>query len=163
MFYSLEKSSGSNSFECPHCLRRFGRRSRLTSHIAVAHSSDRPLACAMCDAAFPSLDKLARHARTHTGEKPFACAQCPKAFADKRNLENHVRTHTGERPYACAVCSKAFAVRSHATDHARRVHHRTPEYFQCEHCSKRYRWKNKYRRHLKTSHPDRVATAESSK
>ncbi|EMR08814.1 hypothetical protein PNEG_02982 [Pneumocystis murina B123] len=82
-----EKSDG--KFVCLYngCLKRFGRKYNIQSHIQT-HLSDRPYCCPICRARFVRHHDLKRHIKIHGDQKPHVCP-CGKSFVRTDALKRH--------------------------------------------------------------------------
>lgn len=82
-----EKSDG--KFVCLYngCLKRFGRKYNIQSHIQT-HLSDRPYSCPICHARFVRHHDLKRHVKIHGDQKPYVCP-CGKSFVRTDALKRH--------------------------------------------------------------------------
>ncbi|KAG4304270.1 hypothetical protein PORY_002245 [Pneumocystis oryctolagi] len=82
-----EKSDG--KFVCLYngCLKRFGRKYNIQSHIQT-HLSDRPYCCPVCRARFVRHHDLKRHVKIHGDQKPYCCP-CGKSFVRADALKRH--------------------------------------------------------------------------
>ncbi|XP_045352012.1 zinc finger protein 398 isoform X2 [Leopardus geoffroyi] len=137
-------NSTERPFPCPDCPKRFADQARLTSH-RRAHASERPFRCAQCGRSFSLKISLLLHQRGHAQERPFSCPQCGIDFNGHSALIRHQMIHTGERPYPCTDCSKSFMRKEHLLNH-RRLH--TGERpFSCAHCGKSFIRKHHLMKH----------------
>lgn len=82
-----EKSDG--KFVCLYngCLKRFGRKYNIQSHIQT-HLSDRPYCCPVCRSRFVRHHDLKRHIKIHGDQKPYVCP-CGKSFVRTDALKRH--------------------------------------------------------------------------
>ncbi|CCJ31267.1 unnamed protein product [Pneumocystis jirovecii] len=82
-----EESDG--KFVCLYngCLKRFGRKYNIQSHIQT-HLSDRPYCCPICRARFVRHHDLKRHVKIHGDQKPYSCP-CGKSFVRTDALKRH--------------------------------------------------------------------------
>ncbi|KTW27269.1 hypothetical protein T552_02252 [Pneumocystis carinii B80] len=82
-----EKSDG--KFVCLYngCLKRFGRKYNIQSHIQT-HLSDRPYCCPICRVRFVRHHDLKRHIKIHGDQKPYVCP-CGKSFVRTDALKRH--------------------------------------------------------------------------
>ncbi|XP_075394595.1 zinc finger protein 449-like [Tenrec ecaudatus] len=170
---SQKKSVGEKHLQCPHCDKRFARKSHLTGHQAV-HSAA-PHHCPECRKAFLRKSDFTRHLRVHAGEKPHQCSICQKRFSRKSHLvghqnthmpgetytcsqcgkqlrhlsslQRHMKAHTGEKPYVCDVCERPFNRMASLTLHQRT--HTDERPFQCHYCEKSFRQKTTLTVHLR--------------
>lgn len=170
----LPKSDSQKTFTCPHCDKKFKRRTTLNAHIAV-HTNIRPYVCDICQksyaikcmltnhkkvhtdcnkckycpSTFSTPSKLERHLRTHTKDRPFMCdfKNCGKSFSDKRNLDGHKALHSDEFNFNCHDCGKKFKTKNQLKQHGKS--HGTSTPYICEICSKAYKYKSTLIFHLK--------------
>lgn len=55
----------------------------------ISNSGSISFVCEDCSRKFTSRSNLRRHVRTHTGEKPFMCEVCKRRFTQSNNLYAH--------------------------------------------------------------------------
>ncbi|KAF6213349.1 hypothetical protein GE061_011068 [Apolygus lucorum] len=93
--------------------------------------------CAFCDKKFKRRSRLSCHLTRHTGIKPHACDKCEKSFGTVWELNIHTRIH-----------KRDIVLQSHMVEHLN-VHKKSAS-FHCATCSKVFRWRSNYKKHLKT-------------
>ncbi|XP_045152396.1 zinc finger protein 449-like [Echinops telfairi] len=170
---SQQKSVREKHLQCPHCDKRFARKSHLTGH-QVVHSAA-PHHCPVCRKTFLRKSDLTRHLRVHAGEKPHQCSICQRRFSRKSHLvghqnthvagetytcnqcgkqlrhlssfQRHMKAHTGEKPYVCHVCDRNFNRMTSLTLHQRT--HTDERPFRCHYCEKSFRQKPTLTVHLR--------------
>ncbi|KAM9163428.1 zinc finger protein 783-like [Pangshura tecta] len=106
--HRLRAEGQARPLQCPHCVKSFTARPRLTVHPQRTHTGERPYACAQCGKSFIKRCNLLVHQRTHTGEKPYRCTECDRTFMQRSNLVLHLRAPSGERSSCCLKCGKGF-------------------------------------------------------
>ncbi|XP_045456181.1 zinc finger protein 649-like [Melitaea cinxia] len=117
------------------------------------------LACAQCEATFPSRAKLQNHVkRIHLGlkyNKNIVCEICGKNCTSNATLRYHQRRHTGEKPFPCDKCAARFISREQLRIHARTHSGERP--YGCALCGQRFSQKPALNRHYRVSalHTDR--------
>jgi hypothetical protein len=83
---------------CEICQKELSRSTTLRDHLRGVHSGDKPFACPLCLKRFARKSDLTTHQNTHGTRRKFACglpgtshANCPASFLRKRDLERHQR------------------------------------------------------------------------
>jgi len=109
--------------ECLQCDRVFDRPSHLARH-ARSHSTERPLKCAQCSAAFKVESSLRSHVRhVHAAQPRVTCDRCDDTFARAVDLRAHVqRTHAAGPVFPCEECGACFAAAHQLSKHSQNVH-----------------------------------------
>ena len=104
----MRSHSRERPFKCDQCLKAFGAKKSLKTHVRRVHEGEKRFKCDMCPKSFFLKNDFERHKLLHTGEKPLKCEFCAMGFISRSNLIIHLRCHTGEKPYSCDICGKAF-------------------------------------------------------
>ncbi|KAH6923268.1 hypothetical protein HPB50_026082 [Hyalomma asiaticum] len=82
-----------NSFKCSYCRVAFPYRDRLLVHLQK-HTGSGSFDCYVCARKFASEQNLLRHVKTvHGTVEYFCCHLCPRKFTRKDNLLAHTRKH----------------------------------------------------------------------
>ena len=124
---------------CHLCVKRYGNRERLTSHINV-HIDYRPYLCKTCGLGFPTAGWRRKHTLSEHATSPpkrFLCTLCDKTFRSKCALRRHEGSHSSERPYICDICGQGFKRNCHLLIHKRMHADERPH--RCDTCGKRFR------------------------
>ena len=87
--YIMGPEASDGKWVCTYqaCLKRFGRKENIRSHVQT-HLGDRQFRCRDCEKCFVRQHDLKRHAKIHTGAKPYPCA-CGQSFARQDALTRH--------------------------------------------------------------------------
>lgn len=72
---------------CPHCAHQCYDDNSLKSHMLV--HEEKTLKCSYCDKMLRRRKELVAHERMHTGEKPFACSICHARFPSVHGVRQH--------------------------------------------------------------------------
>ena len=149
-------------YNCPICDRAMIKKS-LAAHLErhdpeLAH----PYRCEIqdCDASFPSVRGLNKHAKTHSADAlphpdysdlPFVCGECDSRFKYKSALEQHMIWHRDDEPFECDQCDETFRTPYGLKDHA--IVHATERPFKCDQCPTTTKRKGDLEKHKKNFHP----------
>ncbi|XP_031632788.1 zinc finger protein 135-like [Contarinia nasturtii] len=155
-----------------------GKRYNDKKDQAAAKPIGKKHECPMCEYSSSTKSNLKRHIVTHTGEKPFSCTLCPKRFNRKHRLQYHMKTHVNEFLFSCSNCLQGFSTSNeqmeHEADckvkryecfsckkystlhkHCLKRHmqmHNDERLFQCNDCSKEFKWAESLKRHTMRIH-----------
>ena len=129
---SLENDQAKVLYTCPEadCMKRFGEKSHMASHVSIVHRGERPIPCSDvgCKKNFGRKSDMERHVMlVHRKQRPFSCSDvgCKKNFGRKSAMELHVRlVHMGERNFVCPKtgCKERFGKKCEIPDHLRAAH-----------------------------------------
>ena len=193
-------------FECTVCGEGFSEKDKLNKHLH-SHSDTRPdrhsvldemltvnttqgqvvtnageaiHQCSVCQRAFSSQDRLARHRSLHIRKRPFECTVNGNFFSDKDKRNKHplpqsdarpagssvgndrltvnkpksqIVTDTGDRMYQCLVCKREFSSEDRLARH--RSLHTRQKPFQCTMCGERFSDRDRLDQHLHSHSDDR--------
>ena len=108
--------------------------------------------------AIPATGRLDRRA---TGPAPLKdrdptkvyCPKCPKGFCHRKDMLRHVRKRCGkmEADFQCDHCSKKFKYEETLNDHISRFHTKVKAY-KCQMCEASSYYGKELRSHIKESH-----------
>ncbi|KAH7975060.1 hypothetical protein HPB49_023040 [Dermacentor silvarum] len=86
-----------NCFRCHYCRVAFKHHDRLMVHLQK-HTGSGSFDCFLCVRKFASEQNLLRHVKTvHGAPENFPCHLCPRKFTRKDNLLAHIRKHRTSR------------------------------------------------------------------
>lgn len=136
---------------CPHCGKRFLRRSSLNVHLK-SHDTNpvNYFICPIenCSRKFILKSQYSDHINTHTGIKPYICERCNAKYTLKQSLDAHTRKCVKEIQYKCTECDKQFTSSGGLSHHLRGKHRN--ELFRCE-CGKVYKYLTGLRLHKRNT------------
>ncbi|XP_065363944.1 transcription factor grauzone-like isoform X2 [Calliphora vicina] len=112
---------------CDICQTRVETWKALREHFLLAHTKTPYIKC--CDIVYRKPRELIEHLEWHKNPDMFRCQICDKNMSSARNLTIHI---TSEHP-----------------DEADSV-----EFYECEHCSKRIRNYNLFKKHMRSHNKD---------
>jgi KRAB domain-containing zinc finger protein len=146
--------SDTQKWQCIKCNIVFDEPSTLKQHYEKVHSTEKPTQspsrwrCKTCDINYPNSKELSRHyAHAHKDANIFPCSECPKTFTVWHNLKKHMLIHLGDKKHKCNVCDKGFVRKDHLNSHMK-VHLGDGSKFTCPICSKVFRLKQMYFKHM---------------
>ena len=98
------------------------------------------LDCPVCNAHFPTHQKMRQHYSTHTKVSDCTCEICQKAFATKGGYDNHMILHGTYKCFLQHTCQHRFPSRSSLKDHLMQdpIYSQLDQYYICEHCLKNF-------------------------
>lgn len=146
-------------FVCFTCDKKFLSEVGLYLHVTNKHPEGRAevLSCEEedCDYTTTSKQLMRAHKVSHTNNSVIKCPVCDKEYlGGAKAFKNHMKLHTGEKNYICQLCDKSFVSQSRLTYHKSNVHE--PPKFQCDNCSKMFRSKVSFERHILVHSSDPV-------
>ena len=84
-------------YKCPICIRIFGQKAHLRTHISSIHEGKKPFKCSLCDTSFSLKQTLQKHiASVHEGKKPYKCDICKTSYAQRGHLKSHIASTVHE-------------------------------------------------------------------
>ena len=149
-------------YKCEHCLKCFKRKSVLSNHIKVLHSTVQPYLpykCHLCPLSFTRQRNWKDHisiyhsaaAETREQSPSYRCLSkgCTSKFKEKSDLKNHMLyLHTTDKPFKCYKCSFASKRKADLEVHIKNVHHN----FACDECPYSFEKEQEFKRHLRVYH-----------
>lgn len=102
------KSHGEFRYQCSVCSRWFEKRHQLNIH-QKTHSGTKSFTCSLCEKRFTSQTNLGRHIRViHKPQNHHTCSTCQKTFDQLASLRLHQSVHEAERKFGCDICNQKF-------------------------------------------------------
>ncbi|KAJ8979529.1 hypothetical protein NQ317_017677 [Molorchus minor] len=159
-----DKKTGTYSYHCHLCSKKFKMRGSLMVHLRVAHygfmshgngnigssndvkkrESVVPMVDPVEDRVKEEKDsgvevKLAQKSGQVKGQdnKQWECDVCSKMFTTKYFLKKHKRLHTGEMPYCCSLCNKSFTFQQ--SYHKHMLYHSSEKPYVCNECGRAFK------------------------
>ncbi|XP_065645047.1 zinc finger protein 567 [Hydra vulgaris] len=160
--HEKECTGDSQKWHCLKCDIIFDEAAILRQHYEKVHSLESAAStptrwkCKMCDIDFSNSKDLSRHyTQSHKDSQLFPCSECTKTFTVWHNLKKHMLIHLGDKKHKCNVCHKGFVRKDHLNSHMK-VHSgdNSPK-FTCPECSKVFRVKHLYSKHISTHNRSR--------
>ncbi|GIY09314.1 hypothetical protein CEXT_552431 [Caerostris extrusa] len=95
--------------------------------------------CVLCDATFPTRDKLTHHYANHTPRIRFhVCDMCNKGFYTQGHLDSHAKQHSSHNQlFVCKICGKSYNDEGVFKRHCN-LHTKIQEMFTCDKCGKSF-------------------------
>ncbi|XP_013178657.1 PREDICTED: zinc finger protein 845-like [Papilio xuthus] len=135
--------------KCKFCNLSYDKIESLKRHIRRKH--DKGSYCEVCNKQFDTRELYLNH--THI-KMIRECSICGLIFASKAGLGKHLRcTHKIDSPKIifCHICNEGFHDKRQLKPHLMKVHLKVS--YTCIHCSKIFKCKESYRRHILFKHP----------
>lgn len=134
------------SNSCKKCNAYYWNLKRLRSHHKECKQVQNKLSlCDFCGKGFTTKTNLQVHRQIHgSGSKlVFECFMCKRQFQSKKSLKQHIlQKHVDDKPkFQCDACGKRIMWRSRFVRHLKLHSNNFP--FECSHCSKKFRFKDK--------------------
>ena len=99
--HNVRAHAGAKNHICEVCSQAFSKKSLLTQHINMKHSTtDEQIMCNECGEYFGNNTKLKYHQQLahRRTENSYSCRFCDYKTTWKAQLVSHERSHTGEKP-----------------------------------------------------------------
>ena len=123
-------------FQCEFCDFTSNKLCHYKRHTST-HSSEKPIACTLCDYRCKREDLLNNHMKKHMGgiEKPYICDQCEYRTFSNSTLMQHIRLkHSDIKPFSCRFCDFTSKLLAGIQRHEASVHEQSSEVFKCSQC-----------------------------
>ncbi|XP_053620868.1 zinc finger protein 26-like [Plodia interpunctella] len=176
------KNEETGEITCKQCPLVFSSVNFLKLHMRRKHNAlteDFRLKCRICNLSYDKIESLKRHVRRKHGENSHCevcnrqfdsreaylnhshvkthseCSICGLIFASEGNLGKHMRlTHKIDSPkhVFCSSCNEGFYDKRQLKSHLMKVHLKVT--YTCMFCSKVFKAKESYRRHILFKHPE---------
>ena len=133
------------------CGKEFSSKVALVKH-GLCHQLPR-YRCTICGSGFRFQYQLKDHSNTHTNFQ-IKChyPRCGRVYKSKSKYKRHYKIHSKEfQEYTCTMCGKRCSAKKNLDEHMDL--HRDILRFQCENCSKKFRWHSSLSKHMKCKHP----------
>ena len=164
-----EEEKTRQTYDCPHCNKKFKREYQLTEHVADYHEGRKSI-CTICCREFSTVAGLRFHMNTHKRShmceiclenfprqsalsghmlnghqmESISCSLCQKVVYSEEALQQHISEH--DLIYVCDICGKGFAKNSSRIYHMSYVHNR--QQMSCKVCGKIFSSTSGLRGHL---------------
>lgn len=136
--------------KCKLCNLSYDKVESLKRHVRRKHEPG--TYCEVCSKQFPSMEAYLNHSHKKIIKE---CNLCGLIFATQGGLSKHLRcTHKvpTDKTVFCSVCNAGFHDKRQLKPHFMRVHLQVS--YTCQFCSKMFKAKESYRRHLMFKHSD---------
>ncbi|XP_072933821.1 zinc finger Y-chromosomal protein-like [Epargyreus clarus] len=143
--------------KCKICHLSYSKIESLKRHIRRKH--DKGSYCEVCNKQFDTRESYLNHSHMKAIRE---CTICGLIFASKGGLGKHMRcTHKIDEPKTvfCTLCNEGFHDKRQLKPHYMKVHLKVS--YTCHFCSKQFKAKESYRRHILFKHPSNSQTSNS--
>ncbi|KAG5866533.1 hypothetical protein JTB14_004171 [Gonioctena quinquepunctata] len=175
---SPDRKTGTYSYHCHLCSKKFRMRGSLMVHLRVAHygfsridstitgscnnKSDDDSAVTPVDSERRVEDIKSLHKNVSarpSDNKQWECDVCSKMFTTKYFLKKHKRLHTGEMPYCCALCNKSFTFQQ--SYHKHMLYHSSEKPHVCNECGRAFKELSTLQNHARIHSGERPFVCET--
>ena len=146
------RQNGPKERVCDVCDAKFPSRDKLIEHKSIDHFENYP--CKICGKIFRTHNRLQIHKKNvHVEEKNYQCDQCEKTYKNIGALIGHKKTAHENIKYPCEKCGRIFSSKQHCLVHIRKVHEgENFNVHQCNICGKNFHSNTYLRLHIESIH-----------
>jgi KRAB domain-containing zinc finger protein len=130
------------TLSCDVCSGQFNNADELLCHQMTCLDKSLRHCCSVCNQAYDSHRKLARHMTSHVlppdQNSTFSCDVCGAKRTSARTLKLHKRSHNIQRPFPCTICKVACKTEAQLQHH-QDVKHLMKRKYECDVCGKKFR------------------------
>ena len=137
---------------CDVCDAKFPTRDKLIEHKSIDHFENYP--CKICGKIFGTHNRLQIHKKNvHVEEKNYQCDQCEKTYKNLGALIGHKKTAHENIKFPCEKCGRVFSSKQHCLVHIRKVHEgENFNVHQCNICGKNFHSNTYLKLHIESIH-----------
>ncbi|XP_050513312.1 zinc finger protein ZFP2 isoform X1 [Diabrotica virgifera virgifera] len=163
--------TGTYSYHCHLCSKKFKMRGSLMVHLRVAHYGFiRKESAEQIEQHTKKKEENAngeefieavseKSAQKFQDNKQWECDVCSKLFTTKYFLKKHKRLHTGEMPYCCTLCNKSFTFQQ--SYHKHMLYHSSEKPHVCSECGRAFKELSTLQNHARIHSGERPFICET--